>query len=138
MLSANLAFGIDAIAPSNEPATPGEVVMYTNVELDEYLDEIREQVCSKCVERLSGGPPCAPLGKQCGVEQFLPEYLEAIHSVDSPTIEPYLEALRGRVCEGCDRHGCSECPCPLDYLFVLMVQAVETVDRRRLARRLLP
>ena len=42
--------------------------MITETELDEYQDEIRNVVCSRCVERPPGGPPCAPLGKECGIE----------------------------------------------------------------------
>jgi hypothetical protein len=106
--------------------------MYSNAELDEYVAEIREQVCSRCVERPPGGPPCAPLGKPCGVELHLPLFLEAVHEMESPLVEPYLENIHRRVCSQCARRGCDGCPCPLDYLLVLVVQAIETVDQRRL------
>jgi hypothetical protein len=99
--------------------------------LTEYLAEIREQVCSRCVERPPGGPPCAPLGKQCGVEMHLPALVDAIHEVKSGLIEPYLTHNRERICERCSMHKTSLCPCPLDDLAVLIVRAVETVDRRR-------
>jgi hypothetical protein len=105
--------------------------VYTKAEIQEYLNEIRKQVCTKCVERPPGGPPCAPLGKRCGVELHLPLYLEAIHRVDSPLVGPYLEAIHQGVCPGCDLYRSDACPCPLDYLLVLMVEAIETVDRRR-------
>jgi hypothetical protein len=42
--------------------------MLTGQDLAEYLGEIREQVCSRCPERPPGGTPCAPLGKDCGIE----------------------------------------------------------------------
>src|SRR6266699_1168943 len=58
-------------------------VMYTQEELNEYLEEIRAQVCSGCVERPPEGPPCTPLGKVCGVELHLPQLVQAIHSVRS-------------------------------------------------------
>jgi len=45
--------------------------MITSAELDEYMDEIRWHVCSRCIERVPGGPPCAPLGKRCGIELHL-------------------------------------------------------------------
>jgi hypothetical protein len=105
--------------------------MYTETELQEYLAEIRERVCSRCVERPPNGPPCAPQGKQCGVELHLPKFLEAIHEVDSPLIDPYLDNIHRRVCSQCLRRGCEGCPCPMDYLLVLLVEAVETVDGRR-------
>ncbi len=36
--------------------------MTGQVELNEYLDEIRQEVCTRCMERPPGGPPCAPWG----------------------------------------------------------------------------
>ena len=104
--------------------------MYTQAELQEYLEEIRKQVCSRCIERPPGGPPCAPLGKMCGIEFHLPKYLEAVHQADSPMIQPYLDKIDEQVCNECPRLDCDGCPCPLDYLVVLLMQAVDTVDQR--------
>lgn len=101
--------------------------------LAEYLDEIRSYVCSRCVERPPGGPPCAPLGKQCGIELHLPELINAIRAVDSPGIGPYLAHNRQTICTTCPHLHSSICPCPMDYLAVLLVEAVESVDERRAA-----
>jgi hypothetical protein len=106
--------------------------MYTNAKLQEYMDEIRERVCSRCIERPPGGPPCLPLGKQCGIETHLAEYIEAIHAANSAVIDPYIENTHCMVCNHCARKGCDGCPCPMDYLVGLVVQAVETVDERPL------
>jgi hypothetical protein len=65
----------------------------------------------------------------------LPEIIDAIHDVHSDGIAPYLEHNREKVCEHCAFHHGSICPCPMDYLAVLLVEAVETVDRRREWRR---
>jgi hypothetical protein len=108
--------------------------VYTETEVREYLEVIREQVCSRCVERLPGGPPCAPLGKKCGIELRLPLFLQAVHEVDSPAIEPYLDNLHRCVCSQCSLRGCDSCPCPMDYLLVLLVESIEMVDRRRMER----
>jgi hypothetical protein len=108
--------------------------MISEAEAVEYLEEIRQQVCSRCVERPPGGPPCAPLGKPCGVEMHLPQLIEAIHAVHSDLIEPYLEHNRQTICSRCAYLHSSICPCPMDYLLVLLVQAVETVDERRQRR----
>jgi hypothetical protein len=97
----------------------------------EYLDEIRKQVCAFCIERPPGGPPCAPLGKQCGIELHLPQLIDAIHEVHSPSIAPYLDHNREKICQKCAFLHSSICPCPMDYLAVLLVQAVEAVDERR-------
>lgn len=105
--------------------------MLTAVELREYLDEIRKEVCSHCVERPQEGPPCYPYGKVCGVELHLPQLIEAIRDIRSDSIQPYLDHDREVVCEQCAFHGASCCPCPMDELIYLLVNAVETVDARR-------
>ena len=105
--------------------------MVTEEDMVEYLDEIRKQVCSICIERPPGGPPCKPLGKECGVELHLPQLIDTIHEVHSPLIESYLEHNRSEICRNCSYLHSSICPCPMDYLAVPLVQAVEAVDERR-------
>ena len=41
-------------------------------DLEDYREALRCEVCSRCIERRPGGPPCAPLGKGCGIERHLP------------------------------------------------------------------
>lgn len=96
----------------------------------EYLAAIRDYVCSRCVERPAGGPPCLPLGKVCGIELHLPELLDSIHRCSSPRINLYLDETRKSVCSTCPHHGGEQCPCPMDTLAVLLVEAVEEVDRQ--------
>jgi len=105
--------------------------MNVEVEMQEYLDEIRQEVCSHCVERPPNGPPCGPLGKPCGVELHLPQLVEAVQLVHSTLIDPYLETNRQKVCQTCPLMYSAFCPCPMDSLAVLVVQAIETVDQRR-------
>jgi hypothetical protein len=104
--------------------------MYTATQLQEYLDEIRDQVCTRCVERPPEGPPCKPLRRMCGIELHLREYLKAIHTRKSGSIVPYLDDIHQQICSGCAFRAGERCPCPLDYLVVLLVQAVDTVDQR--------
>jgi len=65
----------------------------------------------------------------------LPEIIDSIHQVKSDLIEPYLETNRKRVCGGCALLQSSICPCPMDFLAVLLVEAVETVDDRHVQGR---
>jgi len=104
--------------------------MLTEAELAEYEAEIRKEVCSRCVERPRGGPPCSPLGKACGVELHMPEIITAIRERHSDAIAPYLEHNRAAVCTHCKFLHSSICPCPMDSLAVLLVEAVEAVDAR--------
>jgi hypothetical protein len=61
----------------------------------------------------------------------LPELIDSIHAVQSQRIDPYLAHNRMEICTRCDFLHNSMCRCPMDYLAVLLVQAVETVDKRR-------
>ncbi len=99
--------------------------------LAEYLAEMRTTVCSRCVERPPGGPPCAPFGKICGIEMHLPQIVDAVHQVHSNWVEDYLDNNRAEICAQCDYHHSDQCPCPMDYLAALVVEAVEAVDGRR-------
>jgi hypothetical protein len=105
--------------------------MLTDIELDEYRAAIRREVCSLCPERPPGGPPCAPLGKDCGVELHLPELIESIRQTHSPLIAPYLARNQEQICARCAFLKASICPCPMEYLVVPLVEAVEAVDERR-------
>src|SRR5262245_54194280 len=102
--------------------------MVAEAEVQEYLDEIRRDVCSICVERPTGGPPCAPLGKDCGIELHLPQLIDAVRQVHSGLLDPYLEHNRQEICTSCRFLHSSICPCPMDYLLLPIVEAVEKVD----------
>lgn len=106
-------------------------------ELDEYQAALRADVCSHCIERLPDAPPCAPLGKGCGIEQHLAELVEMCRTTDSALIDPYIEQLHDAICPQCDSKDSPSCPCPLNYLLQLAVETVEKVERRRANRRAL-
>ena len=107
--------------------------MLTESELEEYGAELRAQVCSRCIVRRAGTPPCGPRGFACGVEEHLEQVVEICRNVGSPLIDPYLEELKARVCATCPYQAAPICPCPLKYLLPLAVSAVETVEERRRA-----
>jgi carbon storage regulator CsrA len=105
--------------------------MNAETELREYEEALRAEVCSRCIARLPGGPPCAPLGIGCGIERHLPELVAICRSTDSALIEPYIQKLHDTICSQCDYNDKPSCPCPLDYLLQLAVEAVEKVETRR-------
>jgi hypothetical protein len=105
--------------------------MYTQAELDEYMAEIRQHVCRRCIERPPGGPPCAPHGKRCGVELHLAEIVEVAHRARSRTMDPYIERFHLDVCAHCSNRETRQCPCPLEPLLLLAIEAIDTVDERR-------
>ena len=105
--------------------------MYEGTDLEEYMAEIRNYVCSRCIERPPGGPPCQPLGKRCGVEINLGELVEAVHQEHSNWMDPYIHRFHQDVCTHCVNLPTGQCPCALDYLLELAVEAIEAVDERR-------
>jgi hypothetical protein len=94
------------------------------------MAEIREQVCSRCIDRPPGAPPCGPHGKRCGIELHLPEIVAVAHAARSRVIDPYIERFHNDVCTHCANRETSQCPCPLDPLLLLAIEAIEAVDER--------
>jgi hypothetical protein len=105
--------------------------MLTDAEHEEYLAELRSQVCSRCIERGPNCPPCAPHDKTCGIETHLAELVEFCRTTNSIQMETYLDELHDRICPGCAYRDSANCPCPLNYLLQLAVEAIETVEQRR-------
>jgi hypothetical protein len=104
-------------------------------DFDVYLSALRGDVCSRCIERRDGAPPCAPMGKGCGIERHLPALVELCRSTNSALIDPYIEKLHDTICSDCEYKDSVLCPCPLDYLLQLAVETVENVECRRADRR---
>jgi hypothetical protein len=100
----------------------------------EYLAELRETVCSRCVARPLGAPPCAPHGVACGIERHVPKLVSICRSTHSPLIDAYIDKLHDEICKECEFKESPACPCPLDYLIELAVEAIEAVENRRAGR----
>jgi len=104
--------------------------MSSAIELPEYMLQVRKDVCSRCIDRPPGGPPCAPLGKKCGIELQLPRIVELTHAIQSRSMEPYIDRFHDEVCSQCPVRPTNYCPCTLDPLLILAIEAIETVDQR--------
>jgi len=102
-------------------------------EYEEYVTELRNAVCSHCIERQPDCPPCEPHGKGCGIELHVPRLVELCRSMDSAQMEPYIDQLHDTICTECDYRDTPSCPCPLEYLLQMAVEAIECVERRRVA-----
>ena len=48
-------------------------------------------------------------------------------------MEPYIANFYEMVCTHCPNRPTSQCPCPLEYLLSLTVEAIEAVDERHFA-----
>ncbi len=109
------------------------VQVESQIELDEYIAELRERVCRHCIVRRDHGPPCDATGLGCGIEKHVPELVALCRSLNSPFIDPYGKKLDELICKQCELRETPNCPCPLHYLLPLAVEAVEVVEARRKA-----
>jgi hypothetical protein len=102
--------------------------MASQLNTDDYLQLLRKQVCSRCPDRPPGGPPCLPLGKCCGIELHTEALVAVVQANPCVRIDPYIDGFHSSFCRTCLVNPTSQCPCPLDYLITLAVEAIESVD----------
>lgn len=105
---------------------------------------IRKRVCNVCTERTADGECGLEIPSSCALFRLFPQVAEAIQSVKSDDINPYLEAIRRNVCSVCTdqaRDGSCETrqqvQCALDAYLILVVDAIEeatgkTFDRQNI------
>jgi hypothetical protein len=103
--------------------------------LEAYWQAVQYKVCVNCIDS-DGHGTCRLRGEEeCGLKTYFPQIIGAILSVVNTRIEPYVDALRKKVCSFC-RHQthdgrCSfraRLDCGLDRYFPLIVEAVEEVS----------
>ncbi len=108
--------------------------------MQEYIDAIRSNVCSVCLDAVMHGDQfvrCGlPASRKCPVEIYLPQVIDVVESVDSWLIEDYVKLLRERVCTVCknsDGDFCAlrlQADCALDRYFMLVAEAIQEVNTR--------
>ena len=104
----------------------------------EYWEALRHKVCAKCLDSDGTGACLIAPGRECAMKSHLPAIIDAVNSVYSPSIEPYVEQLRKKVCASCtsQRPGgsCSlrdDTECALDRYYPLIVQVIEEAQRKK-------
>jgi hypothetical protein len=104
------------------PSTMRRNDMDSDLTLAEHVKELRQRVCHRSIEKPFCGPydppgkPCVPRGGRCGIELDLPQFIEVV------------ESFYGQVCPQCSARNSKQCPCPLNGLLSLAVEAIGTID----------
>jgi hypothetical protein len=105
---------------------------------------IRNRICGVCTDRNADGECGREAPVTCALFRLFPEVAQAIQTVESDDINPYIEAIRRTVCSVCaDQAADGSCEtrqqvqCALDAYLVLVVDAIEeatgkTFDRQGL------
>ena len=105
--------------------------MNADSNLQEYLAEIREHVCSRCIEQASRRPTLRTAGKNCGIELNLERLVDRVHASAQQIHGSIHRDIARRSLPYCTNEPTNQCPCPLKYLLLLAVEAIENVDQRR-------
>lgn len=105
---------------------------------------VRNRICGVCTERTIDGDCGLETPSSCALFRLFPQVAQAIQSVSSEDIRPYIDAIRGNVCSVChDQAADGSCEtrtlvqCSLDAYLLLVVEAIEeatgkTFDKTRI------
>jgi len=93
---------------------------------------VRNRICAVCTDRKANGDCGLKEPSSCALFRLFPQVAEAIQSVRSDDINPYLDAIRRKVCTVCaDQASDGSCEtrqqvqCALDAYLLLVVDAIE-------------
>ncbi len=93
---------------------------------------VRNRICNLCTERTIDGQCDLESPSSCALFRLFPQVAQAIQSVQSDDIRPYIEAIRRNVCSVCEEQaGDGSCEtrqqvqCALDAYLLLVVDAIE-------------
>jgi hypothetical protein len=93
---------------------------------------VRNRVCGVCTERTGEGECGLEDPSGCALFRLFPQVAQAIQSVNSNDIQPYIDAIRRNVCSVCrDQEQDGTCEsrrqvqCSLDAYLLLVVEAIE-------------
>jgi hypothetical protein len=93
---------------------------------------VRNRVCRLCTERTIDGQCDLEDPSSCALFRLFPQVAQAIQSVQSDDIRPYIEAIRRNVCSVCEEQAADgscetrrQVQCALDAYLLLVVDAIE-------------
>lgn len=104
---------------------------------DEIWLALQERVCVRCIDGKGLGDCRIGQNGFCALKAYLPTIVEVVNAVQSPSILPYEEQLRRKVCSACRYQSSSgvcslreHVDCALDRYFPLIVEVIEETQRR--------
>jgi hypothetical protein len=122
----------------------------TETIIESYKAEMRDSVCPACLyfdaDHESPGQCVHEISGQCSVFSHLDELVEVVSTVDSGSIDDYVEALRRRICANCaHQNGRGVCDlrdsrdpvpewCTLDAHFNIIVGVIEEIQKASVLR----
>jgi biotin carboxylase len=105
---------------------------------EEYWEALQQKICAKCIDGDGTGACLIAPGSDCAMKRHFPQIIETVNAVFSPSIEPYVDQLRKKVCAVCTGqspegacHVRDETECALDRYFPLIVQVIEETQLKK-------
>ena len=110
--------------------------------LTELESIVRNRICAVCTERTAEGDCGLEEPSGCALFRLFPQVAEAIQSVKSDDIQPYISAIRQKVCTVCTEQAADgtcesrrNVECALDAYLLLIVDAIEEATGRTFNRK---
>lgn len=104
--------------------------------LQEYWNEVKNRVCMKCIDSDGYGNCLIDPSIDCTLALHFPTVVNVVNNVCSDSIEPYLDAIRARICTKCKYEVAtgtcvqrSSVECPLDRYLPLIVEVIEETNK---------
>ncbi len=105
---------------------------------ERYLQEIRQRVCAKCIDRTPTGLCVTSTYDSCAINKYLPEIIDIVLTTGGDDLDAYVARLREKVCAVCQHQSpdgrCDvrdDVECALDRYFPIVVEAIQEVKHSR-------
>jgi len=101
-----------------------------------YEDAVRCRVCAQCIDFGAQGICHTPDPEGCAIFRYLPELVGIADQMHELKVEPYVRAVRERICIHCKNQSAGRCnlrgalDCGLDRYLPLVLEAIEEVQAR--------
>lgn len=102
--------------------------------MEQFWSLIQKRICRKCIDGNGKGDCRLPAEQACAIQEFLPQIVQTVKSIDSDSYEEYVRALRSSICARCPGQGengvCRKrdhLECALDRYYSLVLDMVEDV-----------
>lgn len=104
---------------------------------DPIHESIRKYVCERCIDYGADNTCHSHDPEGCGIFRHLPELIKIAHELHDLKLEPYIKAVRERICFKCNnaQKGGEVCQirehvdCGLDRYLPLVIEAIDATGR---------
>lgn len=102
-----------------------------------YEEAIRKHVCEHCIDFEENGSCRSKDPEGCAIFRYLPQLVQIALELHERKIDPYVEAVRARLCSQCkNSKGSEHCElrdnvdCGLNRYLPLVLDAIEEVNQK--------